>query len=110
MIIPYSQYGIFFILRVLAEYFTHLKTVASLCEAYNITPSMLYRWRDLFLKNRSVWLSVLDQKEQLPWIFLRSICLMDQFSEFSSGFFRLTGFSFLQSHANSTALLCRNHF
>ncbi|WP_141400949.1 DUF6431 domain-containing protein [Lacrimispora amygdalina] len=109
-IIPYSQYGIFFILRVLAEYFTHLKTVASLCEAYNITPSMLYRWRDMFLQNRSVWLSILDQKEQLPKDFIRFLCLMEHFSDFSSGFFRLTGSSFLQSHANPTALFGRKHF
>ena len=103
-IIPYSQYGIFFILRVLGEYFAHVKTVAALCEAYSITPSMLYRWRHLFLKNRSVWLSVLELSEQSPRDFIRFLCLKEPFSEFSTTFFRLTGFSFLQSHANPTAL------
>ena len=101
-IIPYSQYGIFFILRVLGEYFAHVKTVAALCEAFSITASMLYRWRDLFLMNRSVWLSVLELSEQSPRNFIRFLCLKDPFSDFSTGFFRLTGFSFLQSHANPT--------
>ena len=109
-IIPYSQYGIFFILRVLSESFTHLKTVAALCVTYNITPSMLYRWRDLILQNRSVWLSVLEQQEQIPWDFMKSLCLLKEFSEFTSAFFRLTGSSFLQRHANPTALSCRKHF
>ena len=109
-IIPYSQYGIFFILRILSEYFTHLKTVASLCVTYNITPSMLYRWRDLFLQNRSVWLRVLEQQEQTPWDFMKSLCLLKAFSEFTSAFFHLTSSSFLQCHANPTALSYRKHF
>ena len=99
-IIPYSQYSIFFILRVLAEYFAKLKTVAAICEAFAITPSMLYRWRDLFLKNRSDWLGILEQKTYTSWDFIKSLVLMDHFSDFSLGFFRLTGSSFLQSHAN----------
>ena len=102
-IIPYSQYGIFFILRILGEYFAHIKTVDALCLAYAITPSMLYRWRDLFLKNRSAWLGVLELAEQSPFDFIRFLCLTDPFSDFSSAFFRLTGFSFLQSHANPAA-------
>ncbi len=103
-IIPYSQYGIFFILRVLGEYFAHVKTVEALCAAYSITPSMLYRWRNLFLKNRSVWLGILELKEQSPRDLIRFLCLKDTFSDFSTAFFRLTDFSFLQSHANPTAL------
>lgn len=102
-IIPYSQYGIFFLLRVLGEYFAHVKTVAALCDAYSISASMLYRWRELFLKNRSVWLSVLELSEQSPRDFIRFLCLKEPFSDFSTAFFRLTGFSFLQSHANPTA-------
>ncbi len=102
-IIPYSQYGIFFILRVLGEYFARVKTVAALCEAYSITTSMLYRWRYLFLKNRSVWLTVLELAEQSPRDFIRFLCLKESFSDFSIAFFRLTGFSFLQSHASPTA-------
>ncbi len=102
-IIPYSQYSLFFILRVLAEYFARRKTVSFLCATYNITPSMLYRWRDLFLQNRSLWLGILEQREQPPYYFLCSLVRLERFSEFCSGYFRLTGSSFLQRHANPTA-------
>ena len=110
ILVPYSQYGIFFILRVLGEYFSRLKTVASLCETYNITPSILYRWRDLFFKNRCDWLGVLALKQLSPRKFLCSLCLIDEFSLFSDAFFRLTGSSFLQCHANPDALSRRRHF
>ena len=33
-IIPYSGYGLFFILRVLAEYFLHLSTIEGLCRRF----------------------------------------------------------------------------
>jgi len=102
-IIPYAQYSLFFILRVLGEYFSHLKTVAVLCDAYGITASMLYRWRDLFLKNRSLYLGILDQMNQKPLQFIKHLVLHPAYSTFSSRFFRLTGSSFLQSHANPTA-------
>lgn len=42
-IIPYSGYGLFFLLRVLAEYFLRLSTVEELCERFSITLSQLYR-------------------------------------------------------------------
>ena len=103
-IIPYAQYSLFFILRVLGEYFSHLKTVVILCDTYGITVSMLYRWRDLFLKNRSVYLSILDQMNQKSLQFLKYLVLLPAYSAFSNSFFRLTGSSFLQSHANPTAL------
>ena len=103
-IIPYAQYSLFFILRVLGEYFSHRKTVVILCDTYGITVSMLYRWRDLFLKNRSVYLSILDQMNQKSLQFLKYLVLLPAYSAFSNSFFRLTGSSFLQSHASPTAL------
>ena len=42
-IIPHSGYGLFFLLRVLAEYFLHLSTVEGLCERFSITLSQLRR-------------------------------------------------------------------
>ena len=47
-IIPYSGYGLFFLLRVLAEYFLRLSTVERLCERFCITLSQLRRWLQLF--------------------------------------------------------------
>ena len=48
-LIPYCQYSLPFVLRVLWNYFTGSKTIAELCEQVQITSSMLYRWKALFL-------------------------------------------------------------
>ena len=59
VIIPYSVYGLFFILRVLAEYFLRLHTVEKLCSRFGVSVSMLYRFRDLFLSHKQQWLGML---------------------------------------------------
>ena len=63
VIIPYSVYGLFFILRVLAEYFLPRHTVEKLCARFGISVSMLYRWRDLFLSHKQEWLGMLVSAE-----------------------------------------------
>lgn len=101
LIVPYAQYSLFFLLRVLAEYFLRLKTVSEICLAYAITPSMLYRWKAWFLCHKKDWLPLLEHVETSSFAFLKKICFMEDFSgSFSSPFFRLTGVSFLQSHKN----------
>lgn len=100
-IIPYSTYGLFFLLRVLAEYFARLSTVQKLCERFSITPSMLYRWRDLFLSHKDAWLGVLASSEKSPLPFLKELSSMAGYSsDFSCRFVLLTAHSFLQSHRN----------
>lgn len=101
LIIPYGQYSLFFLLRVLTEYFAHSKTIPEICERYSITASMLYRWKLIFLRHMSDWLPVLEQLEISPYGFLKQLCTMESFSvSFALLFFRLTAFSFLQSHQN----------
>ncbi len=101
VIIPYSIYGLFFILRVLAEYFLHLHTVQKLCARFGISASMLYRWRDLFLSQKREWLGVLVSAETAPSTFIRDICLLAQYSaSFACRFVLLSARSFLQSHKN----------
>ena len=99
-IIPYCQYSLLFVLRVLWSYFTRSKTVAELCEVAQITPSMLYRWKILFLKHYSFWLSALRQLEDSPVRFFGGLTQLSRPSEFFHAFFRKTNFSFLQSHKN----------
>ena len=100
-IIPYAQYSLFFLLRVLAEYFLHLKTVSEICLTYAVTPSMLYRWKDLFLCHKKYWLPLLEHLETSSFSFLKKLFFLEDFSaSFSCPFFRLTGISFLQSHKN----------
>lgn len=101
VIIPYSVYGRFFILRVLAEYFFHLHTVEKLCARFGICVSMLYRWRDLFVSQKREWLGALVSAETTPSAFIKGICLPVQYSaSFACRFVLLSARSFLQSHAN----------
>ena len=101
LIVPYAQYSLFFLLRALGEYFLHLKTVSEICHVYSITPSMLYRWKALFLCHRADWLPLLERLENSPFAFLKFLCFQENFSSlFSLPFFKKTGISFLQSHQN----------
>ena len=110
-IIPYCSYSLFFVLRVLGEYFMHLYTVEKLCERFSITSRQLYKWLDLWEKHKSGWLGFLDSLDVSDKGFLFSLSRMDCCSDFTSGFVRTFGSSFLQSHANpKTAVYCQNVF
>ena len=56
----HAYYGLFFIPRVLAEYFLRLAGVGGLCERFSITPNQLYRWLALFRVQKQEWLCVLS--------------------------------------------------
>ena len=73
LIIPYNTYGVFFILRVIAEYLLHRHSIEHLCARFSITHSMLYRWYGLFLEHKSLWLGVLHSAESAPSAFLASV-------------------------------------
>ena len=63
-IIPYSGYGLFFILRVLAEYFLHLSTMEKLCERFSIT---LSQCTTTFLDSQTQkWLSTSSTRLPVP--------------------------------------------
>lgn len=99
LIIPYSTYGLFFILRVIAEYLMHRSSVEQLCLRFSITHSMLYRWFSLFLEHKALWLGALASVETQALPFLMGIA-SQEYSAFSSRFTLLTAVSFLQSHRN----------
>ena len=99
LIIPYSTYGIFFILRVIAEYLIHQTSVEELCLRFGITHSMLYRWYRLFLDHKSLWLGILVSAETSAFSFLKFL-VCQAYSAFSESFILHTSFSFLQSHLN----------
>lgn len=99
MIIPYSTYGIFFILRVVAEYLLHSGSVESICSRFSITHSMLYRWYRLYLEHMELWLGMLDARETSALHFLKEI-VSSEYASFSRDFILSTSFSFLQSHRN----------
>lgn len=100
LIIPYSTYGVFFILRVIVEYLLRLRPVEQLCNRFGISHSMLYRWLDLFQAHKLEWLGLVTSMETSPLAFLKSLCSLPEFSCFASAFVRPTAVSFLQSHSN----------
>ena len=99
-IIPYSGYGLFFLLRVLAEYFLHLSTVERLCERFSISLSQLRRWLDLFRVQKVEWLGILSSVEISALSFLKTLSVQPAYSDFASDFVRRFAKSFLQSHRN----------
>lgn len=99
-IVPYSGYGLFFILRVLAEYFLRLATVERLCERFSITPGQLYRWLGIFRAQKEEWLGILSSMETSALSFLKALLTLPAYSGFASDFIRRFSMSFLQSHKN----------
>ncbi|WP_304429157.1 DUF6431 domain-containing protein [uncultured Acetatifactor sp.] len=99
-IIPYSGYGLFFFLRVLAEYFLRLSTVEKLCERFSVTISQLRRWLRLFQTQKEEWLGVLSSMEASGLSFLKALLTQTAYSVFASAFVRRFTKSFLQSHKN----------
>lgn len=99
-IIPYSGYGLFFILRVLAEYFLRRDAVEKLCERFSITLSQLHRWLRLFQMQKEEWLGALSSMETSGFSFLSFLYTQPAYSDFASSFVRRFARSFLQSHKN----------
>jgi len=58
-IIPYSSYGLCFVLGVVQCYYKGDITVSEICEKYDISESMLYRWKHIFEKCHEGWLRLL---------------------------------------------------
>ena len=108
-IIPYSGYGLFFILRLLAEYFAHLYSLEQLCERFSVTGNQFYHWLDLWKSQKEEWLGLLVSQETSGRSFIKSLLLMSSYSNFASAFVRRFAKSFLQSHKNP-ALYCQQVF
>lgn len=99
-IVPYCQYSLPFILRVLRTYFLRKRTVRDLCDAFSISPQLLYRWLRVYGKHRIWHLGALDSSGTDPADLLTSVLLCDPLADFLKEFLSGTLFSFLQSHAN----------
>ncbi len=100
VIVPYLQYGLAFLLKVILASYARKKRILKICEKFGISPTNLYRWRALYLRHRNLWLSVLRQKEESEKCLLKQLLSMDAPSDMLREFFSKTMLSFLQSHAN----------
>lgn len=94
IIIPYGSYSLIFIIRVLKDYFSKMK-VKEICEKYQISVSMLYRWKQLFLIHKKLWLGILENIYQNSITFLSSIPASNSSKDLFYFFFQ-NGYSFLQ--------------
>jgi hypothetical protein len=111
IIIPYSGYGLLFILQVLGEHFLGLHSVEDICERYGISVKLFYKWLDLWKAHKQEWLGILSDAETSNAGFWKHLSSLESYSGFASAFVRLTARSFLQSHKNpSTARYCQTVF
>ena len=108
IIIPYSRFSLFFILRVLGEYFAKLYTAEKLCEKYEITQNQLQKWLSLWKKHKSEWLGLLSDSETSDHAFMRQITALEDYSSISMRFVKLTSHSFMQSHRNPMLVKPKN--
>ena len=108
---PFRFWGILFpisgifiirytILRVLAEHALHLRSVERICEVFEISIRTFYRWQKLFNEHRAEWQGLLAAMESSIREAVLVLVRKEPFSSFAAAFFRQTGFSLLQSHAN----------
>ena len=100
VIVPYSGYSLFFLLRLLGEYFSGLFTVEALCERFGILRNQLYKWIHLWHIHKEEWLGVLANAQVSDLAFLKGILSYSSHSSFSMHFAIRCDNSFLQSHAN----------
>lgn len=108
IIIPYSRYSLFFILRILGEYFARLFTIEQICERFGISQNQLFKWLALWKAHKREWLGLLSDAEISDSSFLKSLAASDSYSSFSMEFIRLMSHSFLQSHKNPMLTASKN--
>lgn len=48
IIVPYARFSLLFVLRVLGDYFYKRNTIEQLCEKYDISTNLLYKWINLW--------------------------------------------------------------
>lgn len=108
IIIPYSSYGILFVLTVLADHFTKRYSLESLCEKYVISAKQLRKWLDLWKSHKQKWLGLLNDAQTTSDSFHAFLYQVQDYSTFSMEFIRRFAHSFLQSHRNPVPPNCKN--
>ena len=100
IIIPYSGYSLFFVLRILGEYFAGLYTIEQLCQRFNVSQNQFYKWLTLWKSHKKEWLGLLADTETSDYDFFNQLVALHSYSSFSMEFIRLTSHSFMQCHKN----------
>ena len=106
VVIPYCLYSLPFIVMVLWEYFNHVRTIEEICRRYHISVPTLYRWIELFKRDKEIWLKDLADLETSAAQFLnhlRTAMTAEEHRSFMEGVYPHR--MFMQSH--KTAYLHR---
>lgn len=90
-LVPYRSYSLRFILTVLYSYFRKRETVEQICGHFGIQAATLYSWKKLFMRQKEVWLGVLNSLYRSGISFLRELTGKEL-----SGFYERFRFSFLE--------------
>lgn len=98
-IIPYQSYSFLFIIAVMRDYYTRTITVADICAKYDISVSTLYSWKELFIKDKKIWLGLLEDAYISSLEFLNSFC-DKSFRYDLKEFFQIAGVSFMQGSSH----------
>lgn len=101
VIIPYSSYSLTFILSVLRDYYLKMK-IKDICEKYQISVSMIYAWKLLFIQHKQLWLGILEDIYHSSLEFLSTIPKFNTSNDLR-WFFEQNELSFLQG-VTKTAL------
>jgi hypothetical protein len=72
IIIPYGSYSLIFVVKVLKDYFSKMKT-KEICIKYQISVSMIYAWKKLYLEHKQLWLGILNNLYQSAKEFISII-------------------------------------
>jgi len=99
-IIPYKQYTLLFIIRVLSLRYLHVLTIDSICKNYGVTPATFQRFVKLYEGHRQEWEGLLLSSSRKIKDSLLDLVSRNPYAVFAIDFFKSTGISFLQSHKN----------
>lgn len=94
-LVPYRSYSLLFILTVLKDYFSRNLTIEKICEKYSISASTIYSLKVLFLRQKKIWLGLLEDSCTTAAIFVKAC--FDNYIYFLEEFFLETNLSFLQT-------------
>ena len=100
-IVPYQKYTLSFIGTALDRHYTSGQTVEAVCDAMEIEPVLLYRWKKRFQEQKDRYLGRLESgklnvREALGKLF----GLKDYVLEFAGTFLRVTEKMPMQKHRN----------
>jgi len=100
IIVPYAQYTIRFICRVISVKLTSALTIDAICKKFDISYKTLYRFFEIYKEHKALWLGVVESAETSQEQFLNIIGTFECLSDFMNAFCNRFAFSFLQRHAN----------